>query len=241
MLTQALVHHAWAAAYAGEWMAASASAAEGAALARDTNQPQFGITGELIAALVAAMRGTNPDIDGILAGLERTALALKGGPLLAPAHLARGAAALGGGRHEDAFESLWPVFDEADESFHRFMRWPAVLDLVEAAVGSGQAHRIDGVMADLEAIAARTGPPILCAGLACARPLLAADHQVRPALRSGARPGPGRLSIPACADAFLIWAVVATPETKLGRPCAAAQKHRGLRRPRRDRLGNARP
>jgi len=180
VLTQALVHHAWAAAYAGEWMAASASAAEGAALARDTNQLQFGITGELIAALVAAMRGTNPDIDGILAGPERTGLALKAGPLLAPAHLARGAAALGEGRHEDAFESLWPVFDEADESFHRFMRWPAVLDLVEAAVGSGQAQRIDGVMADLEAIGARTGPPILRAGLACARPLLAADHQSGP-------------------------------------------------------------
>ena len=73
VLTHALVHHAWAAAYAGEWMAASASAAEGAALARDTNQLQFGITGEMVAALVAAMRETNPDIDGILAGPERTA------------------------------------------------------------------------------------------------------------------------------------------------------------------------
>ena len=166
---------------------------------------------------------------------------MKAGPLLAPAHLARGAAALGEGRHGDAFESLWPVFDEADESFHRFMRWPAVLDLVEAAVGSGQAQRIDGVMADLEAIGARRGPLILCGGLEMRAAAARGGPPVRPALRSRARPGPGRLSIPACADAFLIWPVVATPETKLRRPCAAAQKHRGLRRPWRDRLGNVRP
>jgi DNA-binding CsgD family transcriptional regulator len=69
---------------------------------------------------------------------------------------------------------------EADESFHRFMRWPAVLDLVEAAVGSGQAQRIDGVMAGLEAIGARTGRRSCARGWKCARPLLAADHQSGP-------------------------------------------------------------
>ena len=62
---------------------------------------------------------------------------MNGGPLLAPAHLARGAAALGEGRHDDAFRALWPVFDESDPAFHRFMRWPAVLDLVEAG-GRGE-------------------------------------------------------------------------------------------------------
>ena len=172
LLTQALVHRAWAAAYSGEWTAAAAAASEGAALARDTDQPQFGITGELIAALVAAMRGGEPDVDAILAEPEWTELATHGGPLLASAHLARGAAALGDGRYEEAFDALWRVFDEKGEAFHRFMRWPIVLDLVEAAVGSGQLHRIEGAIAELEAIAARTAPPILCAGLSCARPLL---------------------------------------------------------------------
>jgi DNA-binding CsgD family transcriptional regulator len=94
---------------------------------------------------------------------------------LATAHLARAAAALGDGSHEAAFVALWPVFDEKDAVFHRFMRWPSVLDLVEAATGSGQLERATAVVADLEAIATRSKPAILCAGLSCARPLLAPD------------------------------------------------------------------
>jgi len=105
---------------------------------------------------------------------------MKGGPLLATAHLARGAAALGDGRHEEAFQHLWPVFDENDSAFHRFMRWQALLDLVESAAGSGHSSRLTDVMADLEAIYAHSEPPVLRLNLACARPLLAADDQAEP-------------------------------------------------------------
>lgn len=177
VLAQALVHQAWAETYAGEWTAAAAAAAEGTVLSRDTNQPQYALTAELISALVAAMRGSETDIEEMLAGPERTILATRGGPLRAPAHLAHGAAALGDGRHDDAMRALWPVFDDTDEAFHRFMRWPAVLDLVEAAAGSGQLEGIRDVVAELEAIAAKTNPPILSAGLACARPFLASDGE----------------------------------------------------------------
>ena len=40
MLTQALVHYAWAATYAGDWEAAERAGAEAATLARETRQPQ---------------------------------------------------------------------------------------------------------------------------------------------------------------------------------------------------------
>ena len=175
VLTQALVHHSWAATYAGEWTAAAAAAAEGAALAQETGQPQFGLTGALIGSLVSALRGNDPNTDRVLAEPEWSSFAMNGGPLLATAHLARAAAALGDGRHEAAFVALWPVFNETDAVFHRFMRWPSVLDLVEAAAGSGQLERVAAVVADLEAIATQGKPAILCAGLTCARPLLAAD------------------------------------------------------------------
>jgi DNA-binding CsgD family transcriptional regulator len=175
VLAEALVHYSWAATYAGEWTAAAAAASEGAALAHETSQPQFGFTGELIGALVLALRGNDPDIDRVLAKPHWSGFAMNGGPLLATAHLARAAAALGDGRHEAAFAALWPVFDEKDAAFHRFMRWPTVLDLVEAATGSGQRERVASVVAELEAIAARSKPAILCAGLSCARPLLAPD------------------------------------------------------------------
>jgi DNA-binding CsgD family transcriptional regulator len=177
MLTQALVHYAWAATYAGDWKAAQAAGAEAARLARDSRQPLFGLTGQLVAALAAALRGNEPDLDAMLAEPERTLLAMKGGALLAPAHLARGAAALGEGRHEDAFRHLWPVFDERDPAFHRFMRWPAVLDLVEAGGRGEHAAQVAEAMGELEEIANRSEPPILRAGLSCARPLVAGDDR----------------------------------------------------------------
>lgn len=176
-LTQALVHYAWAATHVGEWPSAAAAAHEAAGLARDTTQPQYGLTGELVGALVKALRGTEPDIESVLAEPEQALLAMKGGPLLATAHLARGAAALGDARHEDAFRHLWAVFDETDPAFHRYMRWPALLDLVEAAAGSGQTGQLTDVIADLEAISVHSEPPILRLSLPCARPLLAADDE----------------------------------------------------------------
>jgi ATP/maltotriose-dependent transcriptional regulator MalT len=177
LLTQALVHYAWAATFVGEWTAAAAAASEGVALAGETGQPQYGLTGELIGALLAALRGTVVDVDGILTRPERSALAIRAGPLLAPAHIARAALALGDGRNDDAFRALWPVFDEKDDTFHRFMRWPTILDLVESAAGSGQGDEVVAVVEDLEATGRRSEPPVLCAGLSCARPLLAQDEQ----------------------------------------------------------------
>jgi hypothetical protein len=168
------VHYAWAATHAGDWAAAGAAAHEAAALSIDTGQPQYGLTAELVAALVAAHRGTE-DVEELLGQPERNLLATNGGPLLATAHLARGAAALGEGRHEQAFEHLWPVFDEPDPAFHRFMRWPALLDLVEAGTSSGRTETLPSLIAELGSIAARSKPPILVIQLACARPLLAAD------------------------------------------------------------------
>ncbi len=175
MLTQALVHYAWAATYTGDWGVAERAGAEAATLARETRQPQFGLTGQLIRALAAAPRGGEGELDAMLIGPERALTAMDGGPLLAPAHLARATAALSDGRHDDAFRALWPVFDEDDPAFHRFMRWPAVLDLVEAGGRGVHAAQVGKVMSELEQIAVRSEPPILCAGLACARPLLSDD------------------------------------------------------------------
>jgi DNA-binding CsgD family transcriptional regulator len=176
MLTQALVHYAWAATFTGDWGSAAVAGAEGTRLARDTRQPQFGLTAELLAALVAALRGNEPNLESMLVKPERTLLAMNGGPLLAPAHVARGTAALGDGRHDDAFHHLWPIFDQNDPAFHRFMRWPAVLDLVEAGRGE-HADRVAIVTAELEEIGVASGSPILRAGLICARPLVARDDE----------------------------------------------------------------
>ncbi len=175
LLTQALVHDAWAATHVGEWERAEAAGTEAAQLARDTRQPHYGLTGQLLAALAAALRGSEPDLEAVLARPERTVRTMKAGPLLAPAHLARGAAALGDGRHEDAFRHLWPVFDRGDPAFHRFMRWPAILDLAEAGSRGDHADQVEHALTELADLERRSGAPILRAGLACARPLTAPE------------------------------------------------------------------
>ncbi|HEY2435947.1 MAG TPA: AAA family ATPase, partial [Solirubrobacteraceae bacterium] len=75
VLTQALSHYSWAAVHAGDWSAAAAAGSEAGRLARDTDQPQYGLVGELYAGLVAALRGNEPEI----AGPERTLRAMNGG------------------------------------------------------------------------------------------------------------------------------------------------------------------
>jgi DNA-binding CsgD family transcriptional regulator len=174
-LTQALGHYAWAATQTGDWSAAVSAGEEAASLARDTRQPQYGVTGQLMAALATALLGNSPELEATLAASERMVLSIKSPPLLTTARLARGAAALGDGRNDDAFRHLWPVFDEHGDAFHRYMRWNAILDIAEAAARSGHAESLVAVMADLEQVATRSKPPFLCLGLACARPLLATD------------------------------------------------------------------
>jgi DNA-binding CsgD family transcriptional regulator len=183
VLTQALVHLAWTATYLSNWASAAAAGVDGARLARDSRQPQYGFAGELVAGLATALRGVEPDVESMLAEPERRLLAMNGGPMLAPVHLARGAAALGDGRHDDAFRHLWPVFDESDPAFHRFMRWPAVLDLVEAGCHGENIGLVKQVVRELEEIARHSSPPILCAGLACARPLVATDGEAEQLFR----------------------------------------------------------
>ncbi len=179
MLTQGLVHYAWVAAQTGDWGLAAAAGAEAARWARDSRQPQYGLTGELISALAAALRGSE-HIEAMLAPPQQTLLAMKAGPLFASAHLARGAAALGEGRHDEAFGHLWPVFDETAPPFHRFMRWPAVLDLVEAGGRGEHAGAVAAVIRELAEVAERSAPPILRTGLTCARPLTAPDRGAEP-------------------------------------------------------------
>jgi DNA-binding CsgD family transcriptional regulator len=177
LLTQALVHYAWAAIHTGDWEAARGADLEAADLARDSRQPQFGLTGQLIVGLVAGLRGNDEEVEELIAKPEHTLLAMGGGPLLAPAHLARGAAAIGDGRNGDAYEYLWPIFDESAPAFHRFMRWSGLLDLVEAGLMSGHRDAVATVIAELEGVAFRSHPPVLEVSLASARPLVASDEE----------------------------------------------------------------
>jgi DNA-binding NarL/FixJ family response regulator len=188
-LTRALSHYAWAAGHTGDWEGAVAAGAEVARLAEDTKQPEYGVTGELLAAWATAHRGSQPGLDEMIGLPEAVILAAGGGPLIAPAHLARGADAIGDGRYAEAFRHLWPVFDETSPGYHRFMRWTGILDLVEAAVATGNTDQVTEIVADLELVAKQAAPPFLVRAMACVRPLLVGDaeaDELYEAARAGA-------------------------------------------------------
>jgi DNA-binding CsgD family transcriptional regulator len=173
LLPQALVHLSRVRSFRGDWRAAADAGLKAAELSRDTQQPTCGLIGEVMASLATATGGDGEAVERILAAPEAALVPRGEAALLAPARIARGMVALVRSDHEEAFYQLSPVFDQGSPDFHRFIRWTAVFDLVEAAVGSGNEAAAREVLAELEPGPDEWAPPVLLAGLACARPLLA--------------------------------------------------------------------
>ena len=97
-------------------------------------------------------------------------------PLLALVQLARGTAALGAGRHDEAYEQLARIFDPHDAAYHPHLRAWALVDLAEAAAGGGYQDAARRHYTELILEAATTGSPLLRASLAVAAPMLATDN-----------------------------------------------------------------
>jgi hypothetical protein len=95
--------------------------------------------------------------------------------LLAQVQLARGTAALGAGRHDEAYEQLARIFDPQEPAYHPHVRAWALVDLAEAAAAGGHQDAARRHHAGLIPEAAATGSPLLRASLAVAAPMLATD------------------------------------------------------------------
>ena len=93
--------------------------------------------------------------------------------MLAQVQLARGTAALGAGRYDEAYEQLAAIFDPHDAAYHPHLRAWALVDLAEAAAGGGYQDAARRHHAKLIPEAAATGSPLLRASLAVAAPMLA--------------------------------------------------------------------
>jgi DNA-binding CsgD family transcriptional regulator len=176
MLTQALTHVTWVSTYTGGWQTAREASHEAVVLAEETRQPQYGAVAAMVGAISLGITAGEDQMEQLLARPAAAVTALGGGPLLAPAHIARAAAALSEGRNDEAYAQLRSVFNPDAPVFQRFMRWATILDFVEAAVGSGREQIAATVLAELEEVADTAGPPILKVGVICARPLLADDE-----------------------------------------------------------------
>jgi hypothetical protein len=123
----------------------------------------------------AGRRGDTTAAAELAAQAERVLLAGGLPLLLAQVQLARGTAALGAGRHDEAYEQLARIFDPQEPAYHPHVRAWALVDLAEAAAAGGHQDAARRHHAGLIPEAAATGLPLLRASLAVAAPMLATD------------------------------------------------------------------
>jgi DNA-binding CsgD family transcriptional regulator len=157
----------WSALLLGRAGLAGPAADEAARLLAESGQQLWVACAQLIQAVLAGRRGDPATAAELAAQAERVLLTAALPPLLAQVELARGTAALGAGRYDEAYQQLARIFDPQDAAYHPQLRAWALVDLAEAAAGGGYQELIPE--------AATTGSPLLRASLAVAAPMLATD------------------------------------------------------------------
>jgi DNA-binding CsgD family transcriptional regulator len=173
LLTRALAVQAWSCVRLGDLVTALPAAEEAGRLGEETNQPFMHGLARAVQAEIAALRGDYEQAKALAAVAEQVGLAAGARPVLATVQMARGLAALGEGRHADAFADLRRMHDPADPAYQLALRCYAIAELAEAAVRTDQADALRGILRELETFALSTSSPALHIGLRYVRAVLA--------------------------------------------------------------------
>ena len=188
LLTHALTMQAMGAVHLGRADLAMLSAEEASQLGRETAQPRLAASALLVKAQILGLRGEMDAANAVIGEAERAAGPVVPAPLLAWIMMARGAAALGGGLPDQAYQHLWRIFDHSDVAHHLMIGSWAFADFAEAAVHSGHTSNLRVVIEEMEGLAAAIGSSVLRAGLAYARPLVADDQEAEQLFQVGLHP-----------------------------------------------------
>lgn len=175
LLARTLGADAWSAIVVGDLGAAISATEESRRLAHETAQTMMYALMTATAAKLAALRGEEEESLRLAEEAERIGLPVGARPVLATAMAARGLAALGAGRFEEAFGHLRRLHDPADPAYQAALRLTSLGDLVDAATHCGRSAAVSPIVAQLEEVAAVTPAPVLHADLRLARALLAGD------------------------------------------------------------------
>ncbi|WP_034263638.1 ATP-binding protein [Actinospica robiniae] len=180
LLARTVGADAWSALVVGDLGAAIAATEESRRLARETGQIMMYGLMTATAAKLAALRGQEGEALALAEAAEEIGLPVGARPVLATAAMARGLAALGQGRFEEAYGHFRRLHDPADPAFQIALRLTTLGDLVDAATHCGRAAAVLPVIAQLEEVAEVTPAPVLHADLRLARALVAADDAAEP-------------------------------------------------------------
>ena len=175
VLGRALSSQAWTAFHRGDLRTALVATDEGARLAQEAGDHYVTTLANAIRAMVDAVSGDLAQAEAAATAIQQQVLPLGAPAILAQVQFAIGLAALSAGRPADAYEHLRRIYEPGDPAHHLHVGTFAVADVVEAAARSHQHAAVRGLVERLEDVAARTPSPMLQAGLAYARPMLAGD------------------------------------------------------------------
>jgi DNA-binding CsgD family transcriptional regulator len=175
-LAHVLFAQAWAQMQIGDWVGAAREAEEAVCLAEETGSIIWAAAGMIVKAKLAGMQGDLEQSETHAAQAERLVLSVGASFLLAMLQLARGLAAIGAGRHLEAFEHLRRLFAPADPAFNSGLQVFAFADFVEAAVYSNRSQAARSVIDEIECVSAPKPVPWVETMLSYSKALVATDE-----------------------------------------------------------------
>ena len=162
----------------GAWDEAIPAAEEASRLAEEFAQQRWQAAAATVISLVAAMRGDEATAERIAAEAELVGEALGSNSTVALAQFGRVLAALGSGRHADAFAYANRLFDPADPAHHPVIASWLIADLADAARYINRLDEARARVAELEATVGGRPGTWIALGLQHAGALLAEPAQV---------------------------------------------------------------
>ncbi|MFG3206627.1 AAA family ATPase [Streptomyces sp. NPDC048192] len=180
LLGEALTSQLWAAIHLGKHRLARSAADEARRLSRDTGRPRWALVADLAMATLAGERGESETADELILAAETELLSIGAQSILGFAQFTRGRIALVNNQYDEAFEQLARALDPSDVTYHPFVGYWGIADLIEAAVRTGRDSEARHHLARLDALAEKTTAPYLKAMAAYARPLVAPDEEAEP-------------------------------------------------------------
>jgi DNA-binding CsgD family transcriptional regulator len=157
----------------GDWEAAIPAAEEARRLAEEFAEPHWEAAANTVISLVAAMRGDEERAERLAARAEMIAEQVGAKITMAFAQFGRVVAALGGGRHTDAYACAERLFNPADSAYHPVISSWLLADLAEAARHIDRLGAARERVAQVEAVAGERPGPWIAIILRHARALVA--------------------------------------------------------------------
>jgi DNA-binding CsgD family transcriptional regulator/tetratricopeptide (TPR) repeat protein len=163
------------AAHVADWGVAIPAAEEARRLATELREPHWIAAADAVDSVIAGIRGDPDAAERAAAQAERIAVPTGTNLTIAFAQFGRMFAALGAGRHSDAYEVAERLFDPTSPAHHPIIACWIVGDLAEAALHTGRIDEARARVTQVEAASGDIPGTCIAVGLLHARALLAQD------------------------------------------------------------------